>query len=305
MTRSARVPTCNDLAPCARFRLEDWMRLLWHVSLDIADQKTLLKVAGLCAMGENALRIVLGNIALRRLRYFLELVPVRFCPDFTLGPDGTREKLALCERLAVFARRVVEQVEQLPEADRMAAQWLHWLRAQGIDPARRLLAHFAAMLEQPRRTPPAPPKKAANTPPAPNGPTPDSPAPDTPDAGAPDADAPDADAPDAADPEKRGTKPPATQRPFDPARDAEKVERRLCRQMIEFYMAHHLDEPERLLLKVRTISDLTFPHARAVRRARARRLEDESLTPGGPTFGRQPPHSETTRLGPREPRPPD
>ncbi|MCB2055779.1 MAG: hypothetical protein KDE35_16250, partial [Geminicoccaceae bacterium] len=65
------------------------MRLLWHVSLDIADQKTLLKVAGLCAMGENALRIVLGNIALRRLRYFLELVPVRFCPDFTLGPDGT------------------------------------------------------------------------------------------------------------------------------------------------------------------------------------------------------------------------
>ena len=146
---------------CARFALEDWMRLFWQD----ATTHDRGRLARFCALGRQVMESVLDAPIVRMIGARLDLVPTRYCP-ITNEPPHSGERRAFRRRLVDIATMLVGQAQVFAEQSGVAthsAAWVAWMQAKGIDPAARILDHFFTLLDTPR-VPPRPRRdpKAAN-----------------------------------------------------------------------------------------------------------------------------------------------
>ena len=264
MTQPHPFAPDQPMAPLARFAPEDWMRLFWHVGLG-ATGDVLMR---LCALSQRALRGLIYDDRLARMLHCAALVPQRYCPVQALGPDGTREKMVLAERLVGIVRTLFERAgERAPHAvlaGRTAA-WIAWMREQGRDPVQAVLDHFFATLERPRK-PHRSETEGENRP----GARKESPDPAAPRVSSSATTSPDSNAKDetAAGAPARGAA--RASRPFDPARDDRRIRGHLVREMAALFLVRHLEPSDYQLLRLPTEAELWLRHKLAMRRAAAR-----------------------------------
>ncbi|MCB2055485.1 MAG: hypothetical protein KDE35_14735 [Geminicoccaceae bacterium] len=286
------------------------MRLLWYGTL----MPGFGRVAQLCGLSEQALEAVLHTRFVMNMSVLADLVPVRYCPIIGM-PEYHPEREKLRARLAGIADILIEQIQSFARAAQTTtrtAAWVQWLRDQRIDPAQRLLDRFFALLDSPRTVPSAPaggrtagakhstPRRSgarrtgrrlpawlrvpgifaqggAGSPREAAGVTDDR---DKGSATDSESKEPAAGNGEPHTPEGRsasdGTS--AEFRPFDAERDAERIEIRLCRQMIAIFLARRLDDAELSLLRIRSEAMQRLDHFRDCRLA-AEEARDRALHP--------------------------
>ena len=153
MTHHHAAPPDDFPSACARFALEDWMRLFWQ-NATTHDKG---RLARFCALGRQVMEGVLETPIVRMIGAQLDLVPTRYCPIIN-EPPYSAERRAFRRRLVDIATMLVGQAQIFAEQSGVAthgAAWVAWMQAKGIDPANRILDHFFTLLDTPR-VPPRP-----------------------------------------------------------------------------------------------------------------------------------------------------
>ncbi|MCB2052822.1 MAG: hypothetical protein KDE35_01090 [Geminicoccaceae bacterium] len=292
------------LAPCARFALEDWLRLFWHMSLNTGTET----LARLCRLSAATMARLRDQPRLRRMVESAELVPIRYAPPLD-GPDGLHEKAALREQLYILAARLIERARLAPGRHGRIAAWIAWMRdVKACDPVEHLLDELFARLDRPRQA--VRPDDRDHEPEAPvcHEPTrePESPATQPERSAGPDETA-------EAAAEAAGPAVTPAGRPFDPARDHARICRTLCRQIIALHLERYLTPADAELIGARSDESLEQERAERARiAARTARFQGQIEKENEVVRKRRRQYEEFRRRPdegrwskPAEPRPPD